>query len=768
MINSIELKNWKTHKATQLDFSKGTNILIGQMGAGKSSVMDAISFALFGKFPAIQQRRVNVGGVITSRPDQEKDALVRLTFTVDDDIYTVERTFGLDGDAKAKLEKNGTYVQSQPQRVTEEVSRLLKVDYDLFSKAVYAEQNGLDYFLAIGAGDRKRQIDRLLGLDRFAAAQENATSVINKVRDMAEEGERLVAGFDAEKLRRQLDAATKEKDAAMKERDELSARAKKLKSEEKAKEEKLGRLKVEQTRKVTLNLELEGLKSRRALLVKEISEMQGKEVGDRADVERSLKELGKRLEVARNSERTAALAERKTQESLSKVRANLESAKQKVDDKKKLEKRLSDADLRGLESTLSRSNVEIRQMEKELASAVSSKEESEKWVRELRKHAGRCPVCERELNDEVISSLIASKEALIKKADESVGELRDKIDRRRADAERINKDINELRIVKDKLDELADVEKAVDTNSKQLVSASSEHERAKRERDSAAELVATLNKELSELGSKMQMIEKRESYVKQEGEVRTSIDSKSVQLSAIKVDDKDVDSAQKEVTDSKSSVSRLDAEIDAKGRYINDKESQLAEKRADIEKLDRIHADIAMKKDAVDNLVKFKNALEEAQAQMRARLIGAINDVMQDVWPELYPYGDYPGIMLDATADDYVLKVKTKRNGGTGWESVETIASGGERSIGCLAMRVAFALVLVPNLRWLILDEPTHNIDREGLGKFVGVFNEILPRIIDQVFIITHDELLKQVSSAKIYMFNRNKEESGATVVQEV
>ena len=71
LIRSITLKNWKTHKNTKLDFSKGTNILIGQMGAGKSSLMDAISFALFGTFPAIHHKRVAVSRLIRNRPKQE-------------------------------------------------------------------------------------------------------------------------------------------------------------------------------------------------------------------------------------------------------------------------------------------------------------------------------------------------------------------------------------------------------------------------------------------------------------------------------------------------------------------------------------------------------------------------------------------------------------------------------------------------------------------------------------------------------------------------
>jgi DNA repair exonuclease SbcCD ATPase subunit len=139
---------------------------------------------------------------------------------------------------------------------------------------------------------------------------------------------------------------------------------------------------------------------------------------------------------------------------------------------------------------------------------------------------------------------------------------------------------------------------------------------------------------------------------------------------------------------------------------------------------------------------------------------------MQEVWPELYPHGDYRDIRLEPTSDDYVLKVKTARREEARWEEVDTIASGGEKSVACLTMRVAFALVLVPNLRWMILDEPTHNIDQLGLQRFMKAINEVLPKLVDQVFIITHDETLKEVENAKIYVMSRNKEKGEGTSVE--
>ena len=122
--------------------------------------------------------------------------------------------------------------------------------------------------------------------------------------------------------------------------------------------------------------------------------------------------------------------------------------------------------------------------------------------------------------------------------------------------------------------------------------------------------------------------------------------------------------------------------------------------------------------------------------------------------------------MLEPTSDDYVLKVRTGGGATQRWEEVSTVASGGEKSIACLTMRVAFALVLVPNLKWIILDEPTHNIDQQGLGRFIRAISEVMPRIVDQVFIITHDETLRQVANARVYTLSRDKEADGKTSVE--
>ena len=57
---------------------------------------------------------------------------------------------------------------------------------------------------------------------------------------------------------------------------------------------------------------------------------------------------------------------------------------------------------------------------------------------------------------------------------------------------------------------------------------------------------------------------------------------------------------------------------------------------------------------------------------------------------------------------------------------------------------------------------------RSGISKLIEVLGNTLPKIVEQVFIITHDENLREISSAAVYMLDRDKAASGATVVGEL
>ena len=150
----------------------------------------------------------------------------------------------------------------------------------------------------------------------------------------------------------------------------------------------------------------------------------------------------------------------------------------------------------------------------------------------------------------------------------------------------------------------------------------------------------------------------------------------------------------------------------------------------------------------------FSGALLKTQEALREEFVGIVNEVMAEVWPTLYPYGDITAVKLEIENRDYVLKARTTAE----WVNVEGITSGGERSLAALALRIAFSLALARNLGMLVLDEPTHNLDVNAIDELAITLRERLPNLIDQVFLITHEERLESAVSGYLYKLERNKE----------
>ena len=129
MITSVALKGWRSHKDSELNFSEGTNVLIGVMGAGKSSLLDAISFALFGTFPSLKAKKLTMDDIIMNRPQKIDSAEVEVSFQINEDTYTVKRVIERGkGTTKAEIRKNGTLMDTGSSRTTENVEKILKIN----------------------------------------------------------------------------------------------------------------------------------------------------------------------------------------------------------------------------------------------------------------------------------------------------------------------------------------------------------------------------------------------------------------------------------------------------------------------------------------------------------------------------------------------------------------------------------------------------------------------------------------------------------------
>ena len=131
MLNEIELGNFLSHSNTKLGFNKGVTVFVGQNGAGKSSIIDAITFALFG-----QHTRNSNKGLVRRGASQ---AYAKVNFSISDRHFEAIRKIDSKGVVSAQFfEKNdGVLIplaagerKQFGESMTKTIESLIGMDFD--------------------------------------------------------------------------------------------------------------------------------------------------------------------------------------------------------------------------------------------------------------------------------------------------------------------------------------------------------------------------------------------------------------------------------------------------------------------------------------------------------------------------------------------------------------------------------------------------------------------------------------------------------------
>jgi len=165
LFQKIRWKNFLSTGAhwTDIDFTRSTNtLIIGQNGAGKSTVLDALCFALFGK----PFRKINKPQLINSI--NQKDCLVEVDFEIGTKKYKVTR--GIKPN-KFEIHCNGVLMNQDAaakdyQDVLE--NQILKLNYKSFTQVVVLGSASFVPFMQLSAADRRTIIEELLDIQIFS------------------------------------------------------------------------------------------------------------------------------------------------------------------------------------------------------------------------------------------------------------------------------------------------------------------------------------------------------------------------------------------------------------------------------------------------------------------------------------------------------------------------------------------------------------------------------------------------------------------------
>jgi exonuclease SbcC len=784
MITKVIIKNWRSHEDSEFVFGPGTNALLGIIGSGKSSVLDAMCFCLFGTFPNLQSRKLKIEDVISRKPEQKNRAEVEVHFENGGKHYSVKRVVERGrGTTYSEVRENGRIIESpNTSRVNELVERLLKVKYDLFSKAIYSEQNGMDYFLTIPRGQRMKKIDELLGMDRFEKARLGCMTLINKLLEKRESKQNLVEGTGLPEAERLAETLRRSIEDANAERVVLSNRIREISSRRQAIEREIGEVRKVRADIDSLASEDKAMAALAEDTIRTIQNLEESLKGhDKESAEKNLREVTRYLQETEIMLKEGQKKRDRLQERAAKAVAEMETIKQQgldrlqkeFEEKMNMKTRLKEIKSKPeeLEEELDGKRDLVAKFEAEMLAAKIRVEELQKTIEEINKAGSKCPLCDSRISEE-------KKIMLIKKKSFESESMKERFVKAAKKKDITREEIKNLEVMVEDLKKMVEAVKDIDRIEAELANMKNVYAVLKDQSDSLQKELTEARIELEKIEGKMtdarrmkevmdMVVMKVREYYEKKGKIESIIMKRRELASRIKSMEDSIagrENTQMEaewknlVTEEKTLTGKLvgmDEVLRERSSSLREIEKRVTAGRRALEEMRFLDLKI-------EEMKIFTKSLEATQIQLRKEFVASVNFTMNELWPNLYPYQDFVQIQLSVEEGDYTLQLQDKSGR---WMNVEGFASGGERSIASLSLRVAFALVLAPQLKWLVLDEPTANMDSKAVEDLAVTLGERIGDFIEQTFLITHDEKLEQAVTGYAYRLQRDKSKDEPTRV---
>lgn len=192
-LQSITLRNFKSYGPSPqtVDLSNVDAVGIGgRNGAGKSTIIEALTFALFGKATTTEIRELGDDALIN---DRASEGYVSVTFEKDGNVYTAERSVRRRGVGKARLTSPVLpHPIADVRAVNAKVESLLGMSYETFVSSTIVRQDEMDRLTAKQPAERKEILANIFGLQAYEAMREKAHERAWAIRSE-------ISGLEAEK-----------------------------------------------------------------------------------------------------------------------------------------------------------------------------------------------------------------------------------------------------------------------------------------------------------------------------------------------------------------------------------------------------------------------------------------------------------------------------------------------------------------------------------------------------------------------------------------
>jgi len=515
LIKQVFLKNWKSHKETRVEFDKGTNVIVGIIGSGKSSILEAIVFALFGS-------SANIGkleNLIKNKPIKENYAKVELVFNYNGKDYKVVREIELDR-TSASLYVDGKLIESGSERVNEYIENELKIRMETFSRVIYCEQDNMDFLFRLPRNERVKKIDEMLLIDKLENVRKNSVTLKNRLIDLKNGMEKGIRMFDKQSLEKKIHEYKQElfkinsqiivKESELKEKNILKE---KIENEVIEIEKNIEVLNEIEKELVYLNSKIEEISA-------DLNRLEGEVRGlNEENLQRELNNLKKNIEesnkkISSFQDKKLSLEKEKSSifAKISLKETNILEKRKKLEEMEKYKNQIVNIEAiygKDIEKTLKEFEEREKKLLEEKHSTIAKMKEAESSINTLKQPIARCPICDRELSEGTKKDLLKHKEKHLENLKNLLLEVEKNI-------KEISEKISDYKVAKEKYDKLKILTQDYEQIKSQIDSEKEEVEKLKINLFKIEEELKTIDRFLAEEEKKIEALEEIElKYEKQ-------------------------------------------------------------------------------------------------------------------------------------------------------------------------------------------------------------------------------------------------------------
>jgi exonuclease SbcC len=171
-IEIVQLENIRSHQLSTVPFARGFNCLVGGVGCGKSSILYAVDFALFGdpigrSFEYLLREDADTGKVIVQFMQNGK------SYKISRGLKRRGKSIGQDFEELKLFEEDTLIASMKGDAVEEQLKAITGLDKELFREIVWVKQEQLKELINVQPRIRQNRLDELFDLSDYNTAWSN-------------------------------------------------------------------------------------------------------------------------------------------------------------------------------------------------------------------------------------------------------------------------------------------------------------------------------------------------------------------------------------------------------------------------------------------------------------------------------------------------------------------------------------------------------------------------------------------------------------------